>query len=1377
MESGFPSRRGEGAANRPQAGLEGHLLAQIKELNKQLDKERGVTSLPDQEDEVAEENRQRVIVVANRLPVTPRRSKETGEWRFERSSGGLVSAFLGVPNLDILWVGWVGTAVPEEEQEHIRQLLRDQEPFQCVPVFLDPEVSDHFYNGFCNNVLWPLLHYIPLSMLDAQAQLAETQWAAYQTANKVFADTVMTLEPAEEDLVWVQDYHLMLLPRYLREMQPGLSIGWFLHTPFATSEMYRTLPHREEILRGVMGADLCGFHIYDYARHFHTSCARVLGTGGTEGVTEGNEGIFDHASRRSIAVDAFPIGIDPAVFKEKLQTGVVKDKIIELQRRFDGKKVILGIDRLDYVKGIPHKLKAVEKFLQKNPKMKGKIVLLQIAVPSRVEVPGYQKLRSNVHKLVSRINGEYGTLEDVPIHYLDQSMKFEELCALYFRAEVMFVTSLRDGMNLVSFEYIACQEKNRGVLVLSEFAGAAQALGAGALLVNPYNTDEVAQALSDALNMPLKEREERFMYMSSHIHTHTSAQWAAKFVSSLRHAAQASENYDSGPFSNLDEAQMLNTHEVIASYKSCERTGGRRLLVFGLLGTLIDYAQFANLDKMLPSVRRNLAALASNELNTVVVCSGRERALMNEWLGDLPIWLVAENGLYIRAPGDEPGQEPGPWEMTREEVDDTWMQQLKPVFKYFETRTPDTLTEVQEHTMTWHFQEAAESEEREDFVEMQAGDLQAHLDQVAASAPVEVGLDMKRVEVRPYGVSKGAALALILERLSIESPARDTDDEATEPPSSPGGRAAGGGTGDGEEATPVPAPAPASSHEEEASASVPVGEASAASASATAFSTPRASIAEIDRMTGNSAVEEQRPRESPFRWVLCMCEVMARDEDLFSNLKELAEADGIEPTHVITCCVGKTLSQAQFHLAPLGSQEHQETAGLLDLLAHASIDPYSSPAPTQAQLPSVLERRRELAHVLVGKQLLFLLDYEGAPSAITAPSPTMVRFTSLYPTAVVLRAATTDDEAADSRRELFSSESVSLGALGAISGIEIASFGVRRSPAPATVSLGRKGALEAAATSAAMYTLGAAANTSSRSSGDAAAGGGSAGDGSARGVGFGSGSFGGALGGGGGLGGLSGLGGGVPDLACSLQRSASMQDGLSAKMSDSYRPALELCLAQLTEKLQPLGQVSVQDDTFSLSVIHRGASDDEVRLLREVVQETLANLPMLRAVEGRMVLEVRPEVDWSRARAVEWLVGSVVDQAGLPGAVPIYIGTDVTFQHVSHADVGGINILVTGGPGSDGYFLRSVSQVEELLRWFSEMHAAGVTVPGGKLRPQKQKPTLASGKKPPGPSGRKPGVEVVVGAPEAAPDPSHRRTASAHAGLGALRTSHGDKLP
>lgn len=1215
------------------------MLAKIKELSKQLDQERGVP-LPGQ---VWEEPSQRVIVVANRLPVTPRRSKETGEWIFERSSGGLVSALLGVPSIEITWVGWIGIDVPLDEREELTRLMHQQKPFKCVPVFLEAETADHFYNGYCNNVLWPLLHYIPLSMLDAQAQLTETQWAAYQRANQDFADTVMSLEPDQDDLVWVQDYHLMLLPRFLRERMPSLSIGWFLHTPFCTSEMYRTLGHREEILRGVLSADLCGFHIYDFARHFHTSCARVLGTGGAEGVTEGNEGIYSHATRRSTAVDAFPIGIDPGIFMDKLQTGPVKDKIIELQRRFDGKKVILGIDRLDYVKGIPHKLKAMEKFLQTNPKMKGKIVLLQIAVPSRGEVPGYQKLRSNVHKLVSRINGEYGTLEDVPIHYLDQSMKFEELCALYFRAEVMFVTSLRDGMNLVSFEYIACQEKNRGVLVLSEFAGAAQALGAGALLINPYNTDEVAQALDQALNMPKEERDMRFQYMSNHINTHTAQAWAEKFISSLRHAAQASAGeYDSGPFSNLDEAQMLNNRDVITSYKNCERTGGRRLLVFGLLGTLTDYARFANLDKILPSLRRNLAALASNDLNTVVVCSGRERALMNEWLGDLPLWLVAENGLYIRAPG-APGEQPPPWEMTMlkvgEELDDTWMEQVKPVFKYFETRTPDTLTEVQEHTMTWHFQEADE-----DFAEIQAGDLQAHLVKVCGNAPVEVGLDMKRVEVRPYGVSKGTALSIILERLSEQ---HDLCEEAD------GTSPVGGASKGGENRHPSPPHlgVPAAAAEESRPATPRV--------SASASPAPDARGAE-------GATPDERERHvSHFRWVLCMSEVMARDEDLFTTIKELAEED--ESITAITCCVGKTLSQAEFHLAPLGSQESGETAGVLDLLAHASIDvshesaalsPAVAPNPSRPQRPSTLERLRELAHLLVGKQLVFLLDFEDLGVTSLHMSEITSRFISLYPTAVVRRnpipdpdPGLTEDSLSSKVTQLIEreqSESEPSGTtvplLGPISGIEMSPFSAK--------PLQR-------------YDRDAALRVTKRA---AAAG---------------------------------------------------------SVFADSYRPALESCLSQLQAQLEGQHgaageQVMVQDDTFLLSVIHRGASEEEVRIMRGIVAETLVDLPMLRSVERRMVLEVRPNVDWNRAHAVEWLVSSVVEQVGVKGAMPIYIGTDTDFSHISACN--GLYIPITGGPGADGYFLRSTSQVEELLRWFSEMHAAGVTVRGGRLRPQKQKP-------------------------------------------------------
>ena len=1060
---------------------ERHLLAQIKELQRQLDQERAEQAKPSQ---AGNEQRTRVIVVANRLPITVRRAKEGSGWSLERSSGGLVSAFLGVRNMDITWVGWPGMAVPAEEQEAVRAELRKTEhmPFECVPVFLDETTAELFYNGFCNNVLWPLLHYIPLSMLEGQAQVAEEQWRGYKAANEAFADEVLALtrsiekdRPADspQPLVWVQDYHLMLLPRMLREAQDDLQVGWFLHTPFATSEMYRTLPHREEILRGVLGADLIGFHIYDYARHFHSACLRVLGSGGSEGVTEGNEGLFDHAARRSIAVDAFPIGIDPERFRQCLLQGTVKDKVIDLQRRFDGKKVLLGIDRLDYVKGIPHKLKAVEKFLQMYPSMANKIVLVQIAVPSRVDVPGYQKLRSNVHRLVTRINGEFGSLEDVPIHYLDQHMGFEELCALYFRADIMFVTSLRDGMNLVSFEFIACQEKNRGVLVLSEFAGAAQALGAGALFVNPYNTDEVAKALWEALNMKEDKRNERFSYMFDHINGHSAQAWADKFVSGLRHAAEAGEGaYDVGLFSGLEEARQLPKADVVASYKACERNGSQRLIVLGLLGTLIEYASFRSLQQLLPSVRRNLATLASSALNTVVVCSGRERALVNEWLGDLPIWLIAENGLYFRKGGADGTKD---WESTKEDVTsdpdaNAWMESLKPVFKYFEERTPDTFTEVQEHTITWHFSDATELDESDDdesddeqeeernFAEVQAGDLQAHLVKVSNTAPVEVSLDMRRVEVRPYGVSKGAALTLILERLFGRQATRraleagEEDDEmgsaydskdsrrvsALFSPSREGSVSAGGSSNDlrrsGEYAVEAAAAALAAKKLDAAHRTCSAGSALSAKGEPSNTGSPRPSNIGTEF---TDATDVPPLRLSELGFVLCMGEVMARDEDVFTTLMALvgqdegdeATTDGesvggpsppppmtppppATPRSVFTCCVGKTLSQAEFQL-----HSAHETAGLLDLLAHASLDLPTlgdQASPTAPQLPSVLERLPQLAKRLVGRQLLFVLDYDGCDDE--GSSTNLARFLSLYPVARVLREADEgggDDDGAD----------------------------------------------------------------------------------------------------------------------------------------------------------------------------------------------------------------------------------------------------------------------------------------------------------------------------------------------------------------------------
>lgn len=462
-----------------------------------------------------------------------------------------------------------------------------------------------YYNGYCNNVLWPLFHYVPLPF---EARLDETtnvqsQWQAYQRANALFAKAVMS-KYQEGDAVWCHDYHLLLLPSLLREQVPKarsfvraaslpmhawmlsiqfieafapcpsslcavrrtrtlcfrimpfalaacrlvpaltslpvpslsfpqMKVGWFLHTPFPSSEIYRTLPLREELLHSVLKADLVGFHTYDYARHFVSACTRILGLEGTP------EGVGDSGSTTRVA--AFPIGIDPERFLRALNTDAVKAHIAELRARFSGRKIMLGVDRLDMIKGIPQKLLGFEKFLEEHPEWRDRVLMVQIAVPTRVNVREYKRLTNQVHEIVGRINGRFGTLASVPIHHLDRSLPFEELCALYAITDVCIITSLRDGMNLVSYEYVACQSKNAGVLILSEFAGAAQSLGAGAILINPWNVKDVAAAIEDALTMSEKERRERHRQNFGHVFMHTAQAWADTFVSELNDTHVAAE--------------------------------------------------------------------------------------------------------------------------------------------------------------------------------------------------------------------------------------------------------------------------------------------------------------------------------------------------------------------------------------------------------------------------------------------------------------------------------------------------------------------------------------------------------------------------------------------------------------------------------------------------------------------------------------------------------------------------------------------------------------------------------------------------------------------------------------------------------------------
>ncbi|KAK4112541.1 glycosyltransferase family 20 protein [Canariomyces notabilis] len=470
----------------------------------------------------------RLLLISNRLPITIKRS-EDGQYTFSMSSGGLVTGLSGLSKTtSFQWYGWPGLEVPEAEAGPMRQQLKEK--YNAIPVFVDDDLADRHYNGFANSILWPLFHYHP-----GEITFDESAWAAYREVNRLFAKTVIK-DVQDGDLIWVHDYHLMLLPQMLREeigsSKKNVKIGFFLHTPFPSSEIYRILPVREQLLLGVLECDLIGFHTYDYARHFLSSCSRILSTATTPNGVDWNG--------RFVTVGAFPIGIDPEKFVEGLKKPNVQNRIAALKRKFEGVKLIVGVDRLDYIKGVPQKLHALEVFLTEHPEWIGKIVLVQVAVPSRQDVEEYQNLRAVVNELVGRINGKFGTIEFMPIHFLHQSVNFDELTALYAVSDICLVSSTRDGMNLVSYEYIATQRERHGVMILSEFTGAAQSLN-GSLIVNPWNTEELANAIHDAVTMSPEQREANFRKLERYVFKYTSAWWGQSFVTELTRISDADE--------------------------------------------------------------------------------------------------------------------------------------------------------------------------------------------------------------------------------------------------------------------------------------------------------------------------------------------------------------------------------------------------------------------------------------------------------------------------------------------------------------------------------------------------------------------------------------------------------------------------------------------------------------------------------------------------------------------------------------------------------------------------------------------------------------------------------------------------------------------
>jgi trehalose 6-phosphate synthase/phosphatase len=572
-----------------------------------------------------------LVNVSNRLPVT------VEEGRVIRSSGGLVAALEGLPEgqYETKWIGWPGAAFPEQgqRQEIARKLTEEH---GCVPVFLSQEETTAFYEGFSNSSIWPLLHYLPNYLRYEPAW-----WQHYQNVNRTFAEKVLE-NVHEGDLVWVHDYQLMLLPTMLRAAAPNLKIGFFLHTPFPAYEIFRCHPRRRELVAGLLGADRIGFHAFGYLRHFSSTVQRLLDI--ETALTRIPSG------GRSTALGVYPIGINAPKFEQTLDSTEFHQRREEFRLAHEGKRLVVSVERMDYTKGILRRLEAIDNFLGGSDKT-DVIRFIFVSVPSREGIEEYQHLVEEVESRVGQLNGKYATLLNSPIHFIHGSIPFVDLCALYALADIALVTPLIDGMNLVAKEFIACQRENAGLLILSEFAGAAEELF-NVLLVNPYDSPAVAGTLTDALAMSTEEKRNRILPMRERVMRYDARHWACSFIDDLMCQAQSATLARWRPISERHASKSdrlsrpvngsLSSWTTTAHCAKSNVTPGRRGRMPAL--KLCCTASVGSRTWMLPSsaavLRRTwkhfwAAILSGSSQSTAPACGGQVRRSGKDWTATL----------------------------------------------------------------------------------------------------------------------------------------------------------------------------------------------------------------------------------------------------------------------------------------------------------------------------------------------------------------------------------------------------------------------------------------------------------------------------------------------------------------------------------------------------------------------------------------------------------------------------------------------------------------------------------------------------------------------------------------------------------------------
>ena len=613
----------------------------------------------------------RLIIVSNRLPINV--VKKGNSLQFQPSVGGVATGLSSVSkSTKCIWIGWPGITVKniQGKEKKIEENLQAE---NCYPVFLSKHDVNNYYYGFCNKTIWPLFHYF-----TQYTNYNNRFWASYKRVNEAFCEVVLKVAKPD-DIIWVQDYHLFLLPKLIRKKLPDARIGFFLHIPFPSFEIFRLLPWRRELLEGILGANLVGFHTYDYIRHFTHSVSRVLGLEHTLGQITFN----DH----QVKVDTFPMGIDYEKFATSIELPEVQKEIKKFRKIVGVNKIILSIDRLDYTKGIPPRLEAFDRFLEIYPEYRESVTLILVAVPSRTKMEHYQLLKKEVEELVSKVNGKHGTIGWTPVWYLYRFIPFHTLVALYNIADIGLITPLRDGMNLMAKEFIATKRNEKGVLILSEMAGAATELGE-ALIVNPNNKEDIANAMFKALAMPCEEQVKRNRIMQRQLQRYTVERWSKDFIKKLANIKKPEQNLTIRPLSPEMKKKLISDYS----------NSNERLIFLDYDGTLVPFKDAPELAQPDDELLKMLNDLTSENRNEVIIVSGRDKKTLEDWFGKLNLNLVAEHGAWIKEKGRS-------WK-TLEPLENYWKDEIRPILDIYVDRTPGSFIEEKDFSLVWHYRKA-----------------------------------------------------------------------------------------------------------------------------------------------------------------------------------------------------------------------------------------------------------------------------------------------------------------------------------------------------------------------------------------------------------------------------------------------------------------------------------------------------------------------------------------------------------------------------------------------------------------------------------------------------------------------------------------------